>query len=77
MNPPAIPVPPGFAALSKAAQIEYVQDLWDHIAEDARELPVLESHLAEVERRLAEHRRFPEDALSAYEALDRLRRSIE
>jgi putative addiction module component (TIGR02574 family) len=72
-----MPVPPGFAQLSKAEQIDYVQALWDQIVEEANDLPVLESHLAEVERRLAEHRRFPEDVMPAYEALDRLRQSLE
>ena len=77
MNPTPVPVPPGFSQLSKAEQIDYIQALWDQVTEEANDLPVLESHLAEVERRLAEHRLHPEDVLPAYEALDRLRQSLE
>ena len=73
MNPASIPVPPGFAELSKADQINYVQALWDQIAGESDDLPVPVSHLAEVERRVHEHNRSPEDVLPAYEALDRLR----
>jgi putative addiction module component (TIGR02574 family) len=72
-----ISAPPGFAELSKAEQIDYVQALWDQIADEADDIPVLESHLTEVERRLAEHRLYPDDVLPAYEALDRLRQSLE
>ena len=77
MKPGPIPTPPGFAELSKAEQIDYLQALWDQIADEADDLPMLESHVIEVERRLAEHRLCPEDALPAYEALDRLRQSLE
>jgi putative addiction module component (TIGR02574 family) len=77
MNPIPIPVPPGFSELSKAEQIEYVQALWDMIAERDDDLPVPEEHLEEVERRLAEHRLHPEDVLPAYDVLERLRRSLE
>ena len=68
----AIPEPPGFAGLSKAEQVRYLQALWDRIAEKPGELPVPESHLVVAEARLAEYRRDPSRAHSAYEILDRL-----
>jgi putative addiction module component (TIGR02574 family) len=67
-----IPEPPGFAELSKAEQIRYLQDLWDRIAEKPGALPVPESHLELAEERLAEYRRDPSQARSAYEVIDRL-----
>lgn len=68
----AISEPPGFAELTKAEQVRYLQALWDRIAEKPGDLPVPESHLQVAEERLAEHRRDPARAHSAYEVLDRL-----
>ena len=72
MQKTAIPEPPGFGELPKVDQIRYLQALWDRIAEQPAELPVPESHLDLAERRLADYRRDPASARSAYEALDRL-----
>ena len=72
MQHTAIPEPRGFAELSKAEQIRYLQALWDRIAEKPGDLPAPESHLKLAEERLAEHRRDPSRAHSAYEVLDRL-----
>jgi len=72
MEGTAIPEPPGFAELTKAEQVRYLQALWDRIAESPGELPVPESHLKVAEERLAEYRRDPTRARSAYEVLDRL-----
>ena len=68
----AISEPPGFAQLTKAEQVQYLQALWDRIVEKPGELPVPESHLEVAEARLAEYRRDPTRAHSAYEVLDRL-----
>ena len=68
----AISEPPGFAELTKAEQVRYLQALWDRIAEKPGDLPVPESHLQVAEERLAEYRRDPTRARSAYEVLDRL-----
>lgn len=72
MQQTTIPEPPGFAELSKAEQVRYLQDLWDRIADKPGELPVPESHLELAEDRLAEYRRDPSRARSAYEVIDRL-----
>ena len=72
MQQTTIAEPPGFAKLSKAEQVRYLQDLWDRIAEKPGELPVPESHLELAEERLAEYRRDPSRARSAYDVIDRL-----
>jgi len=72
MQHTTIPEPPGFAELSKAEQVRYLQDLWDRIAERPGELPVPESHLELADERLAEYRRDPTRARSAYDLIDRL-----
>lgn len=72
MQSTSISEPPGFANLSKAEQIRYLQELWDRIAEQPGEVPVPESHLELAEERLAQYRRDPASARSAYEVLDRL-----
>ena len=72
MEGTVLPEPPGFAELTKAEQVRYLQALWDRIAEKPGELPVPESHLKVAEERLAEYRRDPTGARSAYEVLDRL-----
>jgi len=72
MQQTTIPEPPGFAELSKAEQVRYLQELWDRIAESPGALPVPESHLELAAERLAEYRRAPSRARSAYHVIDRL-----
>lgn len=72
MEHTAIPEPAGFADLSKAEQVRYVQALWDRIADHPAEIPVPESHLELAEERLAEYRRDRSRAHSAFDVLDHL-----
>ena len=72
MQETTLPEPPGFAKLSKAQQVRYLQELWDRIAERPGELPVPESRLELAEQRLTEYRRDSSHARSAYEVIDRL-----
>lgn len=72
MQHTTIPEPQGFAELSKAEQVRYLQALWDRIAEQPGEIPVPESHLELAEERLTDYRRDSTHARSAYEILDRL-----
>ncbi len=72
MQHTTIPEPQGFAELSKAEQVRYLQALWDRIAEQPGEIPVPESHLELAEERLTEYRSDPTHGCSAYEILDRL-----
>ena len=76
MNQLPISEPPGFAELSKAEQIHYLQHLWDTIAARPGELPVPESHLELAEDRLAEYRRNPSRAGCAYDVIDRLAHDV-
>ena len=72
MDHTTIPEPVGFSELSKIEQIRYVQALWDRITEHPEDVPVLESHLALAEERLAEYRRDPSQARPAFEVLDEI-----
>jgi putative addiction module component (TIGR02574 family) len=72
MGHTTIPEPPGFAELSKAEQVRYLQDLWDRIAERPGEIPVPESHLELAEERLTEYRRDPTRARPAYDLINHL-----
>ena len=67
-----LPAPPGFRQLSKVEQVQYLQSLWDQIAENPAALPVPGSHLKLVEQRLKLHRDQPSPSHSAFEVLDRL-----
>jgi len=53
-----------FDQLSTEQKIEYVMDLWDRIGAAADEVPVSDEVLEEVERRIDEHDRHPEDSVT-------------
>lgn len=50
-------LPPGFDELSADEKLEYVQALWEHVAERPEEVPVPDWHREVVAERLAAHRR--------------------
>lgn len=77
MQQTTIPEPVGFAELSKGEQVQYLQELWDRIAERPGELPAPVSHLELAEERLAEYRRNPSRAGSAYDVIDSLAENIK
>lgn len=64
--------PPGFEKLSTLEKVRYLQDLWDQISKDPEDVPVLESHLDVVARRVAEHRANPQPMRPGDELLDEL-----
>ncbi len=64
--------PPGFAGMSKAEQLRYLQELWDRVADAPGELPVPESHRTLLEERAAGYRAKPEATHPAYDTLERL-----
>jgi len=66
--------PAGFKSLSKAAQVRYLQKLWDSIADSPGQLPVPKSHLSLAKERLAEYRRDPTRARPAHEVIRDLAR---
>lgn len=51
--------------LSVAERLQLVEELWDSIAQEAPEeaLPITPELAAELDRRLAEHRAYPEAAI--------------
>ena len=61
--------PTGFKSLSKAAQVRYLQKLWDSIADSPGQIPVPKSHLSLAKERLAEYRRDPTRARPAHEVI--------
>ena len=77
MDQISISEPPGFANLSKAEQIRYLQALWDRITEHPDEVPVRESQIQLAEERLSEYRRDPSRARPANEVIDRLSRKVK
>ena len=56
-----------YRRLSISERLQLVEDIWDSVAEEARErpdtLPLSEDQLAEVRRRREEHRRDPGSAI--------------
>ena len=47
---------PQLAAMTVPEKIVFLEDLWDSIAEQEQTVPVPDSHIRELERRLAEYR---------------------
>jgi hypothetical protein len=74
MRDTSLKTPPGFAQLSKAEQVRYLQALWDEISEHPDEIPVPESHIELAEERLRRYRENPSSAREAFEVIDRLSR---
>lgn len=72
MSNTSIPTPPGFEELTKSEQLRYLQSLWDQISEHPQEIPVPESHLELVEKRLKRYREGATSSRSAFDVIDRL-----
>jgi len=53
-------IPPEFISAPKEQRIDFVQDLWDQIAQDAEDVPVPESHKQILRERLEEYRSNPQ-----------------
>lgn len=68
--------PPGFDEMSVEEQIEYVQSLWDRIAETPESVPVPEAHRSVIKQRLAAHRRDAGAAMPWPEARDRIEKKL-
>jgi len=64
---------PEIEKLSIPEKILLVEDLWDSITSEESDIPVPNSHMAELDRRLARHKSGPGALLS----LDELRAKIE
>ncbi len=64
---------PQIEKLSIQEKILLVEDLWDKISSEEAAVPVPESHMTELDRRLVRHKSSPGELLS----LDELRKRIE
>jgi putative addiction module component (TIGR02574 family) len=58
--------------LSVPERVRLVQDIWDSLQPTARDLPLTEEQQALIDRRLDDHRRDPESAVSWEEVQARL-----
>ncbi len=64
---------PQIEKLSVPEKILLVEDLWDNISAEESAIPVPQSHMTELDRRLARHKSKPGELLS----LDELQKRIE
>jgi putative addiction module component (TIGR02574 family) len=63
---------PEIKRLSIPEKILLVEDLWDSIASDESRVPVPQSHIDELDRRLTKYRSHPGDLLSLEELQKRI-----
>jgi putative addiction module component (TIGR02574 family) len=77
MAPPLPNPPPGFDELPVEEKIDYVQSLWDRIANDVDEVPLHEWQRQLLEERLAAHRAAPHEARPWQDVLDGLERRLK
>jgi putative addiction module component (TIGR02574 family) len=64
---------PTFEAMSPAERIEYLQDLWDRLADEPQEVPVTDAQRAELRRRVTAYRADPTVGVPWEEVLERAR----
>ena len=64
---------PEVAVLSTQEKIVLLEELWDSIRNDQDQIPVPDSHKAELDKRSARHKSFPGEILTVEE----LRRAVE
>jgi len=69
--------PPGFDELSVDEKLEYIQSLWDRIANDESSVPVPEWHREVLRERLEDRRLNPDDGLDWDEVRDQLKRDLD
>ena len=65
---------PEIARMSTAEKILFLEDLWDSIASDESNIPVPQTHKAELDARLNTHEASPGDLLSLEELQKRINR---
>lgn len=65
-------IPPEFIAASKEQRIDFVQDLWDQIAQDPQSVPVPAYHKHIIRKRLKVYRSSPTEGKSWSEVREQL-----
>jgi len=63
---------PKFSKLSTAEKILLLEDMWDNIASDESAVPVPQSHIKELDRRLRQYESSPGNLLSIEELQKRI-----
>jgi putative addiction module component (TIGR02574 family) len=66
-------IPPEFDELSTSEKIEYVQQLWDRIADEVDSADLTDEQREELDRRLQAHRENPDDVTPWEDVRKRLR----
>jgi len=64
---------PTFEQMSPAERIEYLQDLWDRLAEEPEAVPVTDAQRVELRRRVAAYRADPDAVVPWEQVLERAR----
>ena len=67
---------PEIARLSTPEKILFVEDLWDSIASDEAKVPVPQSHVEELDRRLKNYESHPGNLLSLEQLRARIQKRI-
>jgi len=62
-----------FEQMTVPERILYLQDLWDHIAEEPEEIPINDAQRKELRHRVAEHRADPGATIPWEQVLSRAR----
>ena len=68
--------PPGFEDLDAEEKLEYIQDLWDHVAADSSTVPVPDWHRRILDERLAEYHAAPDEGKPWPQVRDQLMREL-
>jgi putative addiction module component (TIGR02574 family) len=61
-----------FSSLSVAERIQLAEDLWDSVVAETTDIPLTDAQKAELDRRLEDLRRNPDDAAPWDEVRDRI-----
>lgn len=77
MSTKTLQIPEDFKTLSSADRIEYVQSLWDFIAQTPDQLPVPESHKKILDQRLAAYQNNPDSAESWDKTRDHILNTLQ
>lgn len=64
---------PGFHALNVDEKLKLLEEIWDNVASHSEDLPVPDSHKAELQARMERFRANPDSAIS----LEEFQRRIE
>lgn len=64
---------PTFEQMTPAGRIEYLQDLWDRVAEEPQDVPFTDAQRAALRRRVAAYRTNPTSGVPWEQVLEKAR----